>query len=54
MMRVFLAGASGVIGVQIVPRLPPPPRIHVEEAARRTIQLLEQSSGVVVVSEDED
>ena len=31
--------------------LPPPPRIHVDEAARRTIALLEAPSGVVVVAE---
>ncbi len=33
-------------------RIPPPPRIHVDEAARRTVQLLEAPSGVVVVAED--
>lgn len=32
-------------------RVPPPPRIHVDEAARRTVQLLEAASGVVVVAE---
>lgn len=31
--------------------VPPPPRIHVDEAARRTVQLLEAASGVVVVAE---
>jgi len=31
--------------------LPPPPRIHVDAAARRTIALLEAPSGVVVVAE---
>jgi uncharacterized protein YbjT (DUF2867 family) len=32
-------------------RLPPPPRIHVDEAARRTVELLEAPSGVVVIAE---
>lgn len=32
--------------------VPPPPRIHVDEAARRTVALLEATSGVVVVVED--
>jgi uncharacterized protein YbjT (DUF2867 family) len=31
--------------------LPPPPRIHVEEAARRTIESLDAPSGVIVVAE---
>lgn len=30
----------------------PPPRVHVDEAARRTIELLDAPSGVVVVAED--
>jgi nucleoside-diphosphate-sugar epimerase len=34
-------------------RLVPPPRIHVDEAARRTVELLNAPSGVVVVAEDE-
>jgi nucleoside-diphosphate-sugar epimerase len=33
-------------------RLPPPPRIHVDEAARRTLSLLEASPGAVVVAEE--
>ena len=33
-------------------RVPPPPRIHVEEAARATARLLEAPRGVVVVAED--
>jgi uncharacterized protein YbjT (DUF2867 family) len=33
-------------------RLPPPPRIHVDEAARRTVELLEAPSGVYVIAED--
>jgi len=33
-------------------RLPPPPRIHVDEAARRTVELLEAEKGVVVVTEE--
>lgn len=32
---------------------PPPPRIHVDEAARRTVDLLTAPSGVVVVEEAE-
>jgi uncharacterized protein YbjT (DUF2867 family) len=31
---------------------PPPPRIHVDEAARRTVPLLDAASGIVVVAED--
>jgi nucleoside-diphosphate-sugar epimerase len=34
------------------PRVPRP-RIHVDEAARRTVELLEAPSGVIVVAEDE-
>jgi uncharacterized protein YbjT (DUF2867 family) len=34
-------------------RVPPPPRIHVDEAARRTVELLEAPSGVVVIAEAE-
>ena len=30
---------------------PPPPRVHVDEAARRTVPLLDAASGIVVVSE---
>ncbi len=33
-------------------RRPPKPRIHVDEAARRTIELLDAPAGVVVVAED--
>jgi uncharacterized protein YbjT (DUF2867 family) len=32
---------------------PAPPRIHVDEAARRTVQLLDAPSGVIVVAEAE-
>jgi nucleoside-diphosphate-sugar epimerase len=32
-------------------RLVPQPRIHVDEAARRTVELLDAPSGVVVVAE---
>ncbi len=32
-------------------RRPDPPRIHVDEAARRTVELLDAPSGVVVVAE---
>jgi nucleoside-diphosphate-sugar epimerase len=33
-------------------RTPPPPRIHIDEAARRTVQLLDAPPGVVVVAEE--
>ena len=32
---------------------PPPPRVHVDAAARRTVELLSAESGVVTISEDE-
>jgi hypothetical protein len=32
-------------------RVPDPPRIHVDEAARRTVELLEQPSGILEVVE---
>jgi uncharacterized protein YbjT (DUF2867 family) len=35
-------------------RIPPPPRIHVDEAPRATVPLLDASSGVVVLAEDSD
>jgi hypothetical protein len=31
---------------------PPPPRIHVDEAARATMPLLDAGSRIVVVAED--
>lgn len=34
-------------------RVPPPPRIHVDEAARRTVALLNAPSGVVTIVEDD-
>lgn len=34
-------------------RIPPPPRIHVDEAARRTVALLNAPPGVIVVAEDQ-
>jgi nucleoside-diphosphate-sugar epimerase len=34
-------------------RVPPPPRIHVDEAARRTVELLDAPPGVVVVAEED-
>lgn len=34
-------------------KTPPPPRIHLDEAARRTVALLDAPSGVVVITEDE-
>jgi hypothetical protein len=58
----MVLGAGGVVvryGVFYGPgtysgtkRLPPPPRIHIDEAARRTVSLLTAPSGVVVVAED--
>lgn len=33
-------------------RRPPRPRIHIDEAARRTVELLDAPSGVVVVAEE--
>jgi len=33
-------------------RIPPAPRIHVDEAARRTVELLDAPPGVVVVTEE--
>jgi nucleoside-diphosphate-sugar epimerase len=33
--------------------VPPPPRIQVDEAARRTVALLTAASGVVVITEDQ-
>jgi nucleoside-diphosphate-sugar epimerase len=32
--------------------VPPPPRVHVDEAARRTVALLDAPAGVVVIDED--
>ena len=32
--------------------IPPPPRIHIDEAARRTVELLDAPPGVVVVAEE--
>ena len=34
-------------------RIPPPPRIHLDQAARRTVALLDAPSGVVAVTEDQ-
>jgi hypothetical protein len=34
-------------------RIPSPPRIDIDEAARRTVALLNEPSGVVVVAEDQ-
>jgi NAD(P)H-binding len=34
-------------------RIPPPPRINVDEAARATVPLLDAPSGVVVLTEDD-
>lgn len=57
--RLVLA-ADGVVirygtfygpGTYSANRIPPPPRIHIDEAARRTVELLDAPSGVVVVAE---
>lgn len=58
----MVLGAGGVViryGVFYGPgtysgsgQVPPPPRIHVDEAARRTVALLNAPSGVVTVVED--
>ncbi|MGI8678267.1 MAG: NAD-dependent epimerase/dehydratase family protein [Jatrophihabitans sp.] len=40
-------------GTYFASELPPPPRIHVDDAARRTMPALEQPSGVLVVLEDQ-
>lgn len=34
-------------------RLPPPPRVHIDEAARRTLEALDAPSGVIVIAEGE-
>jgi hypothetical protein len=63
---MFLAGASGVLSVRLVPLLvadghtvayyeqevPSPPRIHVNEAARRTVAPLHSPSGVLTIVEE--
>ena len=66
-MRIFVAGASGVIGMRLVPRLvaevcgpgtyhpgtlPPPPRIHVDDAARRTAELLDSPTSISTIAEE--
>jgi nucleoside-diphosphate-sugar epimerase len=57
--RLVLA-ASGVVvrygtfygpGTYSANRIPPHPRIHIDEAARQTVDLLDAPSGVVVVAE---
>src|SRR5579875_872200 len=34
-------------------RLPPPPRVHVDEAARQTVELLDAPTGVIVITDAE-
>lgn len=65
-MRIFVAGASGVIGMRLVPRLVaevcgpgtyhpgtlPPPRIHVDDAARRTAELLDSRTSISTIAEE--
>ena len=54
-MRIFLAGASGVLGVRLVPLLVAKGHaVHayqIDEAARRTAALLDAPSGIVEVVE---
>ncbi|MHB1575836.1 MAG: NAD-dependent epimerase/dehydratase family protein [Candidatus Dormibacteria bacterium] len=54
-------GAGGVVirygrfygtGTYFESELPPPPRVHVDDAARRTLVALDAPSGVVTVTED--
>lgn len=40
-------------GTYFESELPPPPRVHVDDAARRTVPALEEPSGVLVVLEDQ-
>lgn len=35
-------------------RVPPPPRVHIDEAARRTIQALGAPSGIIIIAEDDE
>ena len=63
-MRVFVAGASGVIGARLVPLLvadgrvvagddpPGRPRIHVDDAARLSLPALTAPPGVTLVADD--
>ena len=53
-------GAGGVVlrygqffgpGTYFEDEAPPPPRIHVDEAARRTVPALEAAPGVILVTE---
>ncbi|MGI9006793.1 MAG: NAD(P)H-binding protein [Streptosporangiaceae bacterium] len=39
-------------GTYFESELPPPPRIHVDAAARRTMSALDEPSGVVIVADD--
>jgi hypothetical protein len=58
-VRIFLAGATGVLrygqfygpGTYHEQAPPRPPRIHVEEAARRTVALT-GTTGVLTIVED--
>ena len=54
-MRIFLAGASGVLGVRLVPLLVANGHVvhayQIDEAARRTAALLDAPSGIVEVVE---
>ncbi len=34
--------------------MPDPPRIHVDEAARRTVELLDAAPGAIVITETEE
>jgi nucleoside-diphosphate-sugar epimerase len=57
----LVLGAGGVVlrygrfygpGTYHATETPPPPRVHVATAARRTVELLDAPSGVVVVTDD--
>jgi hypothetical protein len=60
-MRIFVTGATGVIGLRLLPygpgtyyehEPPPPPRVHVDQAARRTIEALDAPSGAIAIVEE--
>jgi hypothetical protein len=59
--RETLGAGGGVVrygqlygpGTYFENKLPPHPRVHVDEAARRTVPALDADSGVLVVSDDE-
>lgn len=55
-------GAGGVVirygqffgpGTYFESELPPPPRVHIDDAARRTVAALDEPGGVLLVSDDQ-